>query len=48
MGKDVEITVHPGTSHAFMAPHDALGTRDAELAETLWPQVTAFLHEQLG
>ena len=48
LGKDVEITVHEGTGHAFMAPHDALGTRDAELAEELWPKVTAFLHDQLG
>ena len=25
MGKDVTLTVHPGTGHAFMAPHNALG-----------------------
>jgi carboxymethylenebutenolidase len=48
LGKDVAITVHPGSGHAFMAPHDALGTRDAELAAEIWPGVTAFLHEQLG
>lgn len=47
MGKDVEFTVHPGTGHAFMAPHNALGTRDEELAERLWPEVLAFLHETL-
>jgi carboxymethylenebutenolidase len=47
MGKDVSITVHPGTGHAFMGPHNALGTLDEELAERLWPQVTAFLHDTL-
>ena len=48
MGKDVQITVHPGTGHAFMGPHNALGTLNAELAATIWPDVTAFLHEKLG
>ncbi|NOT27221.1 MAG: dienelactone hydrolase family protein [Acidobacteria bacterium] len=48
MGKDVTITVHPGTGHAFMSSHNALGTRDAELAAQLWPVVTSFLHDTLG
>jgi carboxymethylenebutenolidase len=48
MGKDVEITVHEGAGHAFMAPHNALGTTDEELAAELWPNVTAFLHDRLG
>ena len=26
------LTVHPGTGHAFMGPHNALGTLDEELA----------------
>ncbi|MEA3185323.1 MAG: carboxymethylenebutenolidase [Ilumatobacteraceae bacterium] len=47
MGKDVTLTVHPGSGHAFMAPHNALGTLDEELAATVWPEVIAFLHEQL-
>jgi carboxymethylenebutenolidase len=47
MGKDVTLTVHPGTGHAFMAPHNALGTLDEELAAAVWPQVVAFLHQQL-
>ena len=47
MGKDVTLTVHPGTGHAFMAPHNALGTLDEGVAAAVWPQVTAFLHEQL-
>src|SRR5881396_888983 len=36
MGKDVTLTVHPGTGHAFMAPHNALGTLNAKLAEEIW------------
>jgi carboxymethylenebutenolidase len=47
LGKDVTLTVHPGTGHAFMAPHNALGTLDEKLAARIWPQVTAFLHETL-
>jgi carboxymethylenebutenolidase len=48
LGKDVTITVHPGTGHAFMAPHNALGTQDQEAYDRIWPQVLAFLHEHLG
>jgi len=48
MGKDVQFTVYPGTGHAFMATHNALGTRDEALAEQIWPGAVAFLHEQLG
>jgi carboxymethylenebutenolidase len=48
LGKDVTITVHPGTGHAFMSPHDALGTYDEETAEAIWPGVVTFLHERLG
>jgi len=47
LGKDVTLTVHAGTGHAFMGPHNALGTLDAALAARLWPQVTAFLHGEL-
>ena len=47
MGKDVTLTVHPGTGHAFMAPHNALGTLNAELAAQIWPTVVAFLHDTL-
>jgi carboxymethylenebutenolidase len=45
MGKDVTLTVHPGTGHAFMAPHNALGTLNADLAAQIWPGVVAFLHD---
>ena len=48
MGKDVTLTVHPGTGHAFMAPHNALGTKDEELAKKIWPQVVAFLKSKLA
>jgi len=48
LGKDVTLTVHPGSGHAFMAPHNAMGTRDDELAARVWPQATSFLHDHLG
>lgn len=48
LGKDVTLTVHPGTGHAFMGPHNALGTLDQELADRIWPEVIAFLHGELG
>lgn len=48
LGKDVQLTVHPGTGHAFMGPHNALGTLDQELADQIWPEVIAFLRDQLG
>ena len=47
LGKDVTLTVHAGTGHAFMAPHNALGTLDEAVAAVVWPQVVSFLHEQL-
>ncbi len=47
MGKDVTLTVHPGTGHAFMGPHNALGTLNAPLAEKIWPQLTTFLKDAL-
>ena len=37
MGKNVTLTVHPGTGHAFMAPHNALGTFNAQAADRIWP-----------
>jgi carboxymethylenebutenolidase len=48
LGKDVTMTVHPGTGHAFMGPHNALGTLDEKLAAKIWPEVVSFLHEHLG
>lgn len=48
LGKDVQLTVHAGTGHAFMGPHNALGTLDEARAERIWPEVIGFLHDQLG
>lgn len=48
IGKNATITVHEGSGHAFMAPHNALGTQNQELYDLIWPQATAFLHEHLG
>jgi len=47
MGKNVTLTVHPRTGHAFMGPHNALGTLNAPLAAQIWPQVISFLHDTL-
>lgn len=48
MGKDVTLTVHPGTGHAFMGPHNALGTLNASLAAEIWPDMISFLRKTLG
>jgi len=48
MGKDVTLTVHPGAGHAFMGPHNALGTLDETLAAKIWPDVTTFLKNKLS
>lgn len=48
LGKQAELTVHAGTGHAFMSPHDALDTYDEQLAESIWPRFTSFLHDTLG
>jgi carboxymethylenebutenolidase len=47
MGKEVTLTVHPGTGHAFMGPHNALGTLNEALAARIWPQVASFLKDAL-
>jgi carboxymethylenebutenolidase len=47
MGKDVTLTVHPGTGHAFMGPHNALGTLNTEVAARIWPEVVTFLKKTL-
>jgi carboxymethylenebutenolidase len=48
LGKDVTLTVHPGTGHAFMGPHNALGTLNEALAAKIWPGVVAFLKQKLA
>lgn len=47
MGKNVTLKVHPGTGHAFMGPHNALGTLDEKLAAQIWPEVVSFLKDTL-
>ena len=47
LGKNVTLIVHPGTGHAFMGPHNALGTLNAALAAQIWPGVISFLRETL-
>ncbi len=47
-GVDATLTVHPGTGHAFMASHNALGTQDNDLAARLWPEVYSFIRETLS
>ena len=47
MGKNVTLAVHAGAGHAFMAPHNAMGTLNAELAAEIWPTVVSFLHDAL-
>jgi carboxymethylenebutenolidase len=47
LGKTATLTVHPGTGHAFMAPHNALGTHDPERAAAIWPEVIGFLKSTL-
>ena len=48
MGKDCTLTVHKGTGHAFMGPHNALGTLDQKLADKIWPEVINFLKDELS
>ena len=48
MGKDVTLKVHPGTGHAFMGPHNALGTLNEKLAGQIWPEVIGFLKSKLS
>jgi len=47
MGKEVTLTVHPGTGHAFMGPHNALGTFNADVAAKVWPQAISFLKDHV-
>jgi carboxymethylenebutenolidase len=48
IGKNVEFTIHRGTGHAFMNPHNAVGTRNEKKDAEIWPQVVEFLHEAPG
>jgi carboxymethylenebutenolidase len=44
----VTLTVHAGTGHAFMGPHNALGTLNTKLAAQIWPQAVSFLKANLS
>jgi carboxymethylenebutenolidase len=48
LGKDVVVTVHPGSGHAFMNPYDALGTLDLELSARCWSEACDFLRTALA
>jgi len=48
LGKDVVVTVHPGSGHAFMNPYNPLGTLDEELGARVWPEVCEFLRTALA
>jgi carboxymethylenebutenolidase len=48
MGKNVTLKVHPGTGHAFMSPHNALGTYNPAVAAEVWPEVVSFLRGTLS
>ena len=47
MGKNVTLKVHAGTGHAFMGPHNALGTLNEKLAAQIWPEVVSFLKDNV-
>jgi carboxymethylenebutenolidase len=47
LGKNVTLKVHPGTGHAFMGPHNALGTLNEQLAAQIWPEVVSFLKDNV-
>ena len=47
MGKNVTLKIHPGTGHAFMGPHNALGTLNEQLAAQIWPEAMQFLKDNL-
>jgi carboxymethylenebutenolidase len=47
LGKDVTFTIHPGTGHAFMAAHNALGTFNPQVAARVWPEAVSSLKDAL-
>jgi carboxymethylenebutenolidase len=47
MGKQVTLKVHPGTGHAFMGPHNALGTLNEQVAAQIWPEAVSFLKDNV-
>ena len=49
-GKDSDAlkVVIRGTGHAFMGPHNALGTLNETLALQIWPEAMSFLRTKLS
>jgi carboxymethylenebutenolidase len=47
IGKQVTLKVHPGTGHAFMGPHNALGTLNEQVAAQIWPEAVSFLKDNV-
>jgi carboxymethylenebutenolidase len=47
LGKNVTLKVYPDAGHAFMGPHNALGTLDEKLAAQIWPEVVSFLKDNV-
>jgi carboxymethylenebutenolidase len=47
MGKTCTLKIHAGTGHAFMGPHNALGTLDEKLAAQIWPEAVSFLKDNV-
>lgn len=41
----VEVSGDVRAGHAFMGPHNALGTLNTALAARIWPEVVSFLQE---
>jgi carboxymethylenebutenolidase len=48
IGKDVELTVYPGTGHAFANENNPLGTYDPDTKKVAWDRSIAFLREKLS
>lgn len=48
MGKDVTLTVHAGTGHAYANEENPLGTHDPARGEECMVDGIAFLHQHLG
>ena len=48
MGKDVSLTVHPGTGHAFTNEDNPLGTYDEKLSASTWQTTVELFKARLS
>ena len=48
MGKEVTMTVHPGTGHAFTNEDNPLGTYDEKLSASTWQTTVEFFKSSLS